>query len=151
MFTVIIPLYLELMLWIEPLSCWVNKFIFSTTWGCVSLPRSTTSSGWKLLIFIQKTEHLQLLMFQHPFSSQCQWFDRLMKQIKTTIVVISRIMASSGLTCLHILIYLFPQWIRTVVTFAHNGFLLRNKSMPYGVSYTCTRMEQCYSKQQTFV
>ena len=61
-------------------------------------------------------------MFQHPFSSQCQWFDRLMKQIKTTIVVISRIMGSSGLTCLHILIYLFPQWIRTVVSYCSLWF-----------------------------
>ena len=29
-----------------------NGSTFSTTWGCVSLPRSTTSSGWKLIIFV---------------------------------------------------------------------------------------------------
>ena len=35
-----------------PLFCQVILFKFSTTWGCVSLPRSTTTSGWKLLTFV---------------------------------------------------------------------------------------------------
>ena len=28
------------------------KFKFSLAWSCVSLPRATTSIGWKLLIFV---------------------------------------------------------------------------------------------------
>ena len=31
---------------------YLNLFKFSATWSCVSLPRPTTSSGWKLLIFV---------------------------------------------------------------------------------------------------
>ena len=35
-----------------PLNRYVGKFKFSPTWSCVSLPRATTSSGWKILIFV---------------------------------------------------------------------------------------------------
>ena len=35
-------------IWIDNYS-W--PFKFSTTWGCVSLPRSTTSSGWKWSLY----------------------------------------------------------------------------------------------------
>ena len=49
----------------------VKLFKFSATWGCVSLPRPTTSSGWKLLIFVWfEHKHLQIPMFRHTFHSQ---------------------------------------------------------------------------------
>ena len=54
-----------------PLSCEFNLFNFLTIWGCVSLPRSTTSGGWKLLIFAKsEIKHLQILMFKQSFNSQ---------------------------------------------------------------------------------
>ena len=37
---------------IEKLDKVLNLFKFSTTWGCVPLLQSTTSSDWKLLILI---------------------------------------------------------------------------------------------------
>ena len=53
-----------------PLS-WVNFFKFSSTWSCVSLPRPTTSSGWKLLVFVQfEHKYLHILMIRHMFHSQ---------------------------------------------------------------------------------
>ena len=42
----------KIMLYIYyPLPFWGNIFKFSLTWSCVPLPQSTTSSGWKLLMF----------------------------------------------------------------------------------------------------
>ena len=42
-----------------------NKYeSFTPTWSCVSLTRPTTSSGCKLLIFVEvETKYLQILMF----------------------------------------------------------------------------------------
>ena len=41
-------------------------FTFSPTRICVSLPRSTTSSGWKWLIFVNvETKHLRILIFKY--------------------------------------------------------------------------------------
>ena len=49
----------------------------------MQITQSTTSRGWKLLIFVKfETKHLLILMFKHPFHSQYQWFDRLIKQVK---------------------------------------------------------------------
>ena len=45
-------------------------FELSATWSCVSLPRPTTSSGFKLLIFVQfGTKNLQIVMF-NPFKPE---------------------------------------------------------------------------------
>ena len=61
----------------------LNFFKFQPTWSCVSLPRPTTSSGWKLLIFLKfEIYPLQILMFEHTFCSQYQWFDLQIKQVK---------------------------------------------------------------------
>ena len=38
---------------IEPLDHWIIQFKFSVTWSCVSLPRPTTSSYQKLVLFVK--------------------------------------------------------------------------------------------------
>ena len=59
-----------------------NMSYLMCCWSCVYLARTTTSSGWKLLMFVSlDSKYLQILMFKHKFQSQLQWFDRLMKQI----------------------------------------------------------------------
>ena len=62
----------------------LSLFSFSTTWGCVSLPSSTTSSYWEILIVVtfETTEHLQILMIEQSFYSQKVWFNQLIKRIK---------------------------------------------------------------------
>ena len=42
----------------QPLEHWAKKFLFLATWSCVSLPRSTTSSDRKCVLFVK-------FMFQH--------------------------------------------------------------------------------------
>ena len=49
----------------------VILFEFSATWSCVSLPRTTTSSGWRLLTFASfENKKLQMLILKHTFYSQ---------------------------------------------------------------------------------
>ena len=68
----------------------VIQFQFSPTWSCVSLPRPTTSSGWKLLIFVLfKTNYLQILMFKHAFHSELQWWLANQTDLKTSTVISS--------------------------------------------------------------
>ena len=38
---------------LKPLEHWVIQFKFSVTWSCVSLPRHTTSSDWKFMLFVK--------------------------------------------------------------------------------------------------
>ena len=46
----------------------IYLFKFLPTWICVSLPRATTSSEWKLLIFAKLSiRYLQILKLKHPF------------------------------------------------------------------------------------
>ena len=77
---------------VPELSCKNNILKFSTTWVGVSLPRSTTSSGWKLLLFVEfETKYLQIFTFKQaisfPITVICP---QLINWLKTTIVMISR-------------------------------------------------------------
>ena len=58
----------------------MKYFKFSPILSCVSLPRPTTSSVWNLLIFVWFwTKCLQIVMCEHTFVSQYQWFDQLVQ------------------------------------------------------------------------
>ena len=61
-------------LFYKPFNCQIIKFEFSPTWSCVSLPRSTTTSEWKLFRFDKmKVNYFQLLLIDVKFFYQHVW------------------------------------------------------------------------------
>ena len=50
----------------QPFEHWPIQFKFSVDWSRVSLPRSTTSSEWKCVLFVKfKSQHKGLSVFQY--------------------------------------------------------------------------------------
>ena len=67
--------YLVTSSWYKPFLRYGDLFKFSIAWGCVSLPRSTTSSDWKLpTLVLLETKHFRILVFEQSFHSQNQSF-----------------------------------------------------------------------------
>ena len=66
-------IYLSNRSWLGPKALYliIKLLKCSPTWSYVSLPRPTTSSGWKLIILCVcfGTKHLQILMFKRLFLS----------------------------------------------------------------------------------
>ena len=66
----------------------LNYLNFSPIWNCVSLPRSTTSSGWKILIGLlvqYESVYMPILqiLFTAYFCIQMSFFERKAKRQKT--------------------------------------------------------------------
>ena len=96
-------------------------FKFLLTWSCVSLPRSTTSSEWKLLYLFNLKANILLitvienetnftlgLLLKQTFHSQWQWFDLLINRINIYIGLHEKLYMPNLSQLLIIGIYIAP-------------------------------------------
>ena len=84
----------------SPLEHWPIQFKFSVTWSCVSLPRHTTSSDWKCVLFEKfKSQYISVFQDQRHIFSNNLLSGVIQLLIKTQNVVDISVLRVSINTC----------------------------------------------------